>query len=66
MNLGLGGKRALVTGGSKGIGKAVARSLAAEGCDVAIAARTRAELDATAAELTARFMRQSFLRYFEK
>ncbi|MDH4075576.1 MAG: SDR family NAD(P)-dependent oxidoreductase [Acidimicrobiia bacterium] len=53
MDLQLDGKRALVTGGSKGIGKAVARSLAAEGCDVAIAARTRADLDATAAELAA-------------
>lgn len=53
MDLQLSGKRALVTGGSKGIGKAVARALADEGCDVAIAARTRAELEATAAELSA-------------
>lgn len=51
MDLQLGGKRALVTGGSKGIGKAVARALAHEGVDVAIAARTRSELDETAAEL---------------
>lgn len=53
MDLRLAGTRALVTGGSKGIGKAVARSLAAEGCRVVIAARTRADLEATAAELAA-------------
>ena len=36
MDLGLNGKRAIVTGGSKGIGKAVARTLSAEGCDVVV------------------------------
>lgn len=36
MDLGLAGKRAIVTGGSLGIGKAVARELAREGVDVAI------------------------------
>ena len=40
MDLQLTGKRAIVTGGSKGIGKAVARALSAEGCDVVIASRT--------------------------
>lgn len=39
MDLHLKGKRALVTGGSKGIGRAIATGLAAEGCDVAICAR---------------------------
>lgn len=52
MDLELTGKRAIVTGGSRGIGKAVAMALGAEGCDVVIAARGREALDAAAAELT--------------
>jgi NAD(P)-dependent dehydrogenase (short-subunit alcohol dehydrogenase family) len=51
MDLQLSGKRALVTGGSKGIGKAIALQLAREGCDVAIAARNPAEVEAAAAEI---------------
>src|SRR5262245_40542724 len=53
MDLGLQGKRAIVTGGSLGIGKAIARELAREGVDVAIVARTKDQLEATARELAA-------------
>ena len=51
MDLELKGKRALVTGGSRGIGKAIARALAQEGADVALLARNADALAATAAEL---------------
>ena len=53
MDLGLAGKNAIVTGGSLGIGKAIARELAREGASVVIAARSKAPLEATAAELAA-------------
>lgn len=53
MDLQLEGKTAIVTGGSRGIGKAVARALALEGVDVAIAARGLEALEACAAELSA-------------
>ena len=51
MDLELTGKVALVTGGSRGIGKAVARELALEGVDVAIVARNPETLEATRREL---------------
>ena len=51
MDLELAGKTAIVTGGSRGIGKAVARELAAEGVDVAVVARSGEALKASAAEL---------------
>ena len=53
MDLGLGGRRAIVTGGSKGLGRAIAAELLAEGAAVAICSRHKAELDETAAELAA-------------
>ena len=52
MDLQLDGKKAIVTGGSMGIGKAVARELTREGVDVAIAARTPEVLEASANELS--------------
>jgi 3-oxoacyl-[acyl-carrier protein] reductase len=51
MELGLAGRRALVTGGSKGLGRAITAELLAEGAAVFICARHADELEATAAEL---------------
>jgi NAD(P)-dependent dehydrogenase (short-subunit alcohol dehydrogenase family) len=52
MDLQLTGKRALITGGSRGIGLQVARGLAVEGAHVAIAARDPGRLAAAAADLS--------------
>jgi NAD(P)-dependent dehydrogenase (short-subunit alcohol dehydrogenase family) len=54
MDLQLAGRRALVTGGSRGIGKAVAAALVAEGATVTITARGSDALERTAAKLGAR------------
>jgi 3-oxoacyl-[acyl-carrier protein] reductase len=53
MDLHLGGKTAIVTGGSRGIGSYIARALAAEGCRLVICARGEDALQATAGELEA-------------
>jgi NAD(P)-dependent dehydrogenase (short-subunit alcohol dehydrogenase family) len=58
VDLELAGKTALVTGGSRGIGKAIARELAREGADVVIAARTQDVLEAAAQELSEETGRQ--------
>ena len=55
MNLGLNGKTALVTASSKGIGKAVAEELAAEGCNVAICSRTKNDLENVADDLKRKY-----------
>jgi len=51
VDLGLNGKVALVAASSKGLGKASALALAREGARVAICARTKADLDATAEQI---------------
>ena len=53
MDLGLQGRRGIVVGGSRGIGKAIAFELAREGVDLAIAARNAERLQATATEISA-------------
>jgi 3-oxoacyl-[acyl-carrier protein] reductase len=54
VDLGLSGRVALVTGASRGIGRAVAEALTAEGAQVAITARDREQAEAVAAEFGAR------------
>jgi 3-oxoacyl-[acyl-carrier protein] reductase len=55
MDLGIRGKTAIVCAASKGLGKGCAASLAADGVNLVISARGREALEATAAELRARF-----------
>jgi NAD(P)-dependent dehydrogenase (short-subunit alcohol dehydrogenase family) len=53
MDLGLAGAAVVVSGGSKGMGRAAALTFAAEGARVAVLARGPRALDATVAELVA-------------
>ncbi len=57
MDLGLSGKRVLITGATKGIGRAIADTFADEGADVAICARNAEEVEATVATLAAKGVR---------
>jgi NAD(P)-dependent dehydrogenase (short-subunit alcohol dehydrogenase family) len=54
MDLGLRGRKAIVTGGSRGIGRAIAEELSREGVEVAIVARDATTADAAAAEISRR------------
>ena len=53
MDLGLRGKKAIVTGGTRGIGRAIAETLAREGCDVGVCARHEDQVKKTVAALEA-------------
>lgn len=55
MELGLSGRTALITGGSKGIGRAIAEGLAAEGVHLHLAARTKADLESVREDIRKRW-----------
>ena len=52
MDLGINGRIAMITGGSRGLGKQIAVTLAREGCKVSICARDQEQLDTTVGELS--------------
>lgn len=54
MDLGLSGKKAVITGSTRGIGRAIANLLADEGCDLAICSRNQEEVDSAIADLSAK------------
>ena len=54
MDLGLNGKKAIVTGGTRGIGRAIVELLADEGCEVALCARTRTGVDEAVAAVASK------------
>ena len=47
----LDGKTAIITGGGRGIGRAIALALAGEGCHVALVSRTKTEIENVASEI---------------
>ncbi len=57
MDLGLKGKKAIVTGGTRGIGRAIANLLVEEGCDIGICARTTAQVEEAVAVFKAKGVR---------
>lgn len=63
MHTGLDGRTALVTGASRGIGKATAFALAAEGCNIILSSRRQDALDAVAAELLAAYPKVGVLAH---
>ena len=62
MDFGLKGRVAIVAAASKGLGRAIAEELAQEGCELAICARTAADVQQTAKEIGAKAGREVFWR----